>query len=86
LDVLSRPPVCKGPPLFVGGTLMILFGDLMPCQRRALKVAISNHDHDKGECTSSYRGGDAGCGADPVFGGCTAATAPLIAIDDGYTT
>jgi hypothetical protein len=49
-------------------------------------VAISNHDHDKGECTSSYGGKDARCRVDPVFSGCTAAAAPLIGIVNGYTT
>ncbi len=49
-------------------------------------MAIANHDHDKGERTLSYGGGDARCRADPVFGGCAAAAAPLITTVDGYTT
>ncbi len=73
LEVLSRPLVYEGPPLLVGGTLTLSFADLTPCQRRALEVATSNHKHDDGERTSLYGGGDAGCGADPVFGGCAAA-------------
>jgi hypothetical protein len=86
LDVLSRPPVDEGPPLLMGGMLTLSFANLMLCQRRALEVAISNHHCNKGERTSSYGGGDAGCGADLVFGGCAAAVALLIAIIDGYTT
>ncbi len=70
----------------MGVTLTLLFTDLTLCQRRVLEVAILNHDRDKGEHTSLYRGGDAGCGADPVFGGCAVAAAPLIAIIDGYPT
>ncbi len=78
LDILSRPPVYKGPTLLVGGTLTLLFTDLTLCQQRALEVAILNHNRDKGERTLLHRGGDARCGADPVFGGCVAATAPLM--------
>ncbi|KAL3807853.1 hypothetical protein ACHAXA_009881, partial [Cyclostephanos tholiformis] len=87
LDVLSRPPVYESPPLLVGGTLMIMYSDLTPSQRRALEIASAIHREDcsSSSSSSSLEEGGMGGALDASCPEGRSAAAPIIAIIDGYT-
>ena len=74
LDVLSRPPVFEAPPLLVGGTLTLPYADLTPCQRKALRVAITNHHAMSSSSDEEEQAGEDDGRAKPI-----------IAVIDGYT-
>jgi len=90
VDILSRPPVVRAPPLLVGGTLTVPYSDLTPFQKRAVEVARGYHEEHRRRTTMAEEEEEAtdGCevGEFSKFGvGCGIQAAPIVAIIDSYT-